>query len=184
MHFLQLGEADGLPRQPLDPRPQGQVLPLDPLGVPLSNHMLFGWQVAFVGTQAVGVEPGYPKRRQQFPQFQKNRVFPVAEHIGKDLPRGVVKRMPKPALGPFVADVAPHPVQFGILNPLNVNGNIIGVQGLQELAVDGFEALLFFFSSLMTVFGLTRNTRAVSRMPLPLSAMSIIRPLTSGRSPL
>ena len=69
MHFLQLGEADGLPRQPLDPRPQGQVLPLDLLGVPLSDHMPVGGQVALVGTQAVGVEPGYPKRLQQRLQF-------------------------------------------------------------------------------------------------------------------
>ena len=74
MHFLQLGKADCLPRQPLDPRPQGQVLPLDLLGVPLSNHMLIGGQMALVGTQTVGVEPGYSKRLQQFLQSQKNRV--------------------------------------------------------------------------------------------------------------
>ena len=91
-------------------------------------------------TQTVGVEPGYPKRLQQFPQFEENRVFPVAERIGEDLSRGVVNRMPKPALVPFVADIAPHLVQFCILNPLNVNDNAVRVQGLQELAVDVLKA--------------------------------------------
>ena len=102
--------------------------------------MLFGRQVALVGALAVGVEPGYPKRLQQFLQFQENRVFPVAERIGEDLPRGVANRMPKPALVPFVADVAPHLVQFCILNPLNVNDDAIRIQGFQELAVDGLKA--------------------------------------------
>ena len=48
--------------------------------------------------------------------------------------------MPKPALVPFVADMAPHLVQFRIINPLNVNDNAIRVQGLQALAVDGLKA--------------------------------------------
>jgi hypothetical protein len=39
-----------------------------------------------------------------------------------------------------VADIAPHLVQFGILNPLNVNDYAIRVQGFQELAVDGLKA--------------------------------------------
>jgi hypothetical protein len=37
---------------------------------------------------------------------------------------------------------------------------------------------LFFFSSLMTVVGLTWSTRAVSRMPLAFIAMSMICCLT------
>jgi hypothetical protein len=37
---------------------------------------------------------------------------------------------------------------------------------------------LFFFSSLMTVVGLTWSTRAVSRMPLAFIAMSMIGCLT------
>ena len=75
-----------------------------------------------------------------FLQFQENRVFPVAERIDENFPCGVVNRMPKPALVPFVADIAPHLVQFRILNPLNVNDNAVRVQGLQELAVDGLKA--------------------------------------------
>ena len=55
MHFLQLGEADCLPRQPLDPRLQGQVLPLDLLGVPFSNHMPVGG--------GAGVARRHPDRR-------------------------------------------------------------------------------------------------------------------------
>jgi len=39
---------------------------------------------------------------------------------------------------------------------------------------------LFFFSSLMTVVGLTWSTRAVSRMPLAFIAMSMICCFTSA----
>jgi hypothetical protein len=42
------------------------------------------------------------------------------------------------------------------------------------LVVHTAKCRLFFLSSLMTVVGLIFNTRAVSRMPLPLRAMSII----------
>jgi hypothetical protein len=42
----------------------------------------------------------------------------------------------------------------------------------------------FFLRVVITVIGLTPSTRAVSRMPLPLSAISIIYCLTSGTHPV
>jgi hypothetical protein len=44
-------------------------------------------------------------------------------------------------------------------------------------------ALVLFFHGFITVVGLPVNTRAVSRMPLPFSAISTIWVLTSGTNP-
>src|SRR5215510_8499230 len=49
-------------------------------------------------------------------------------------------------------------------------------------SLGGAQAL--FLRVLITVIGLTPSTRAVSRMPLPFSAMSTICRLTSGNRPV
>jgi hypothetical protein len=46
------------------------------------------------------------------------------------------------------------------------------------------ERRLFFFKVLMTVVELIFNTRAVSRIPLPLRLMSTICSLIAGARPL
>src|SRR5262245_1867167 len=51
-------------------------------------------------------------------------------------------------------------------------------QGPRRGSLGGAQA--FFLRVLITVIGLTPSTRAVSRTPLPFSAMSIICRLTSG----
>ena len=130
MHFFQLGEADCLSCQPFDSRPQGQVLSLNLLGVLLSNHLLPGRQMAFVGSPVIGIKPGYAKWLQQLLQLQKHNIFPVAEDISEDVSCRVVNRMPKPALISLVSYIAPHLVKLCAFNPLNLNNNAIRFQAL------------------------------------------------------
>src|SRR5882724_4456434 len=57
------------------------------------------------------------------------------------------------------------------------------MQMLQHRLIHRLEVRFFFFNSLMTVLGLTCNTRAVSRMPLAFRAISTICRLISGDWP-
>jgi hypothetical protein len=56
--------------------------------------------------------------------------------------------------------------------------DLLGMQDRQHRMMHRLQLWLFFFSSLMTVVGLTWSTRAVSRMPLAFIAMSMICCLT------
>ncbi len=93
----------------------------------------------------------------------------------------MINRLPEPVRVIFIANITPHFIEFRVLNLLNINNNIARIQAFQHRSVDRFEARFFFFNSLMTVFGLISSTRAVSRIPLPFNAISIIRFLTSGK---
>jgi len=92
--------------------------------------------------------------------------------------------MPKPPLILFAPDETPHLIDFSFISEPDHHFHFIRVQQGEQLVVHTAECRLFFLSSLMTVVGLIFNTRAVSRMPLPLRAMSIICSLISGEQPL
>ena len=55
MHQNRFGEAKGFTRQALDPRPQGQVLAFNPLGVGLPHRVLLGVKQSQVRAPAIGV---------------------------------------------------------------------------------------------------------------------------------
>ena len=57
-------------------------------------------------------------------------------------------------------------------------------QCVEEWLIHRGEYRFFFFNVLMTVVGLIFNTRAVSRIPLPLRLMSTICSLIAGARPL
>jgi hypothetical protein len=107
MHALRLGETDGAAYQPFDPRPYVDVLALDLLGVFLSDCVLLGLHMTFVGTPAIGIIACEAKRLQQRFQLQKDRVLASSEHRGQHLPRVMVDGMPQPPRIRFAAHVAP-----------------------------------------------------------------------------
>src|SRR5262245_36021588 len=84
----------------------------------------------------------------------------------------------------FLANKRPYFIHFCFLNAPNDYFHLIRVQQREEAVMHTAERRFFFFSSLMTVVGLIFSTRAVSRMPLPLSAMSTMCSLISGLQPL
>jgi hypothetical protein len=71
VHTLRLRKADGPAHQPLDPRPQIDVLALNSLHVCLPNDVLLSIHMALVGPPAVGIIPGDAKRLQQRLQAQR-----------------------------------------------------------------------------------------------------------------
>ena len=89
------------------------------------------------------------------------------------LARVVIDRMPQPALRILVPHIGPHLIDLRFLNPLDHHAHLIRIQCVEEWLVHRGECRLFFFNVLITVVGLIFNTRAVSRMPLPLRLIGL-----------
>ena len=67
-----------------------------------------------------------------------------------------------------------------LIRPPEFYLHLLGTQDCQHGMIHRLQLRPFFFSSLMTVVGLTCSTRAVSRIPLAFIAMSTICCLTSA----
>jgi hypothetical protein len=94
----------------------------------------------------------------------------------------VIDGVPQPTLMRFVVHIAPHFVELRAqlvllltgIRPAYLHLDLFRMQICQHRLIDLLERRFFFLSSLITVVGLTCNTRAVSRMPLACIAMSTI----------
>src|SRR5262245_5572452 len=106
--MLRLRKTDGAAHQPLDPRPQGDVLALDSLHVFLPNDVLLRVHMTLIGPPAVCVVSSDTKRLQQGLQAEKNLVLTPTEHRGQDLPCVMVDGVPEPAWIRFLAGSALH----------------------------------------------------------------------------
>ena len=90
--------------------------------------------------------------------------------------------VPQPTRIRFFAHITLHFVKLGaeptmhlkLIRTPDVHFHVLGIQGRQHAMIHRLQLRLFFFSSLMTVVGLTCKTRAVSRIPLAFMAMSTI----------
>src|SRR5215510_9857584 len=96
----------------------------------------------------------------------------------------MIQRPPQPPRVLLAADKRPHLVQFSLLHLANYHRRGGSLTTRHQGRVHLVERRRFFLRVLITVVGLTPSTRAVSRMPLPLSAMSTICRLTSGNRPV
>src|SRR5262249_9721024 len=164
---------------------------LDFLRVLLAHLMLLSSQMPLVSPPAVGVKLGDAKRGQQLLELQEDVVLPSSEHICQDLARVVINGVPQPTRIRFFAHITPRFVEFGaeptthlkLICAPDFHFHVRGMQGCQHAMIHRLQLRLFFFSSLMTVVGLTCKTRAVSRIPLAFMAMSTICCFTSGDWP-
>src|SRR5262249_2448749 len=91
--------------------------------------------------------------------------------------------MPPPPLLAFAAYKAPHLLPLGGFHLVADNLHWLSLKTLAQACIDLLSACICFFRVLRTVVGLTLKTRAVSRSPLPLRAMSTICGFTAGRQP-
>ena len=98
MHYFQLRETNRPPRQPLDPRPEIEVLALYPLGVALADLVALRGEVAVVSAPIVREVFDDVERFKQGFQFLENLVRASAEHVGKHPTGGLVDGEPEPAL--------------------------------------------------------------------------------------
>jgi hypothetical protein len=94
VHLFGLGKTEGATHQPLDPRPQIDVLALDFLRVVLAHLMFLGIQMPLVSPPPIGVIPCDAKGRQQRLQLQKNAIFPPPKDIRQYLATAMVNSMP------------------------------------------------------------------------------------------
>jgi hypothetical protein len=100
----------------------------------------------------------------------------------------MIHGVPEPARMRFRLHKTPHfvelrtepTVHLQLIRAPDFHLNLLGMHGCQHVMMHRLQLWLFFFSSLMTVVGLTWSTRAVSRMPLAFSAMSMICCFTSA----
>src|SRR5919198_6563563 len=98
----------------------------------------------------------------------------------------VINGVPEPSRMRFCLHKTPHFVELGAQSTTHLQLicapdfylDLLGIHERQHRMIHWLQLRLFFFSSLMTVVGLTCSTRAVSRMPLAFIAMSMICCLT------
>ena len=103
----------------------------------------------------------------------------------------MINGVPSPARIGFAAYVAPHLVELGAeptmhlqrIRTPDLHFNRLRMQVLQHAMIYRLQVRCLFFNSLITVVGLTCQTRAVSRIPLACIAMSTICCCTPGNGP-
>src|SRR5690348_12882711 len=96
----------------------------------------------------------------------------------------MIQRSPQPPRVVLAADKRPPLVQFRRFHLANHHCGRCALTNNQKGGVHLVERPRFFLRALITVIGLTPSTRAVSRMPLPLSAISTICCLTPDTHPV
>ena len=77
-----------------------------------ANGMLVWVKMAAIGTPAIRVKAGDPKRCKQRLQLEERLIFASPEHVGQDLAGAVIQRVPEPARRFFLTDKGSHFVDF------------------------------------------------------------------------
>src|SRR5512139_2952354 len=137
-------------------------------------------QMALISPPVVRVVAGDPKWGKQGFKFLEHHILTFTKHISQDGISGVVNRVPQPALVGFVADIRPLFVQFGLTGGFQPDGQLAASTQLKHVGIHLHKIAGLFFNVLMTVFLSIFSTRAVSRMPLPLIAISSACSLMPG----
>src|SRR5215475_497850 len=148
--------------------------------------MLLGVDMPLVGAPAVRVKLRDAKGLQELLQLEEDGVFASSEHLRQHLPGVVINGVPEPSRMRFRLHKTPHFVELRaqptthlqLIRAPDFHLDLLRMQERQHPMIHWLQLRLFFFSSLMTVVGLTWSTRAVSRMPLAFIAMSTICCLT------
>ena len=107
------------------------MLALDFLGVPFARTMHVRCEMAFVRPPMIRIKTSEPEGLQQRFELQKDLGFAAAKDIGQDLACVVIDGVPQPALVAFLADKAPHFVNFSFPSLLNVHNDLGWVDGTQ-----------------------------------------------------
>ena len=188
MHRGRFGKTDRATHEPLDPRTQIDVLAFDLLRMGFAHRVLRGIEMTLVGAPSISIESGDVKRGQELLPLEKHVILPSPKDICQHGPTVMINGMPEPPRLGFLADLTPHLIEFGgqpsavvkLLGAIYRHLHLLWWQALQHCVIHLLDRRCLFLSSVMTVVGLTCNTRAVSRMPLVFRAISTICCFTSG----
>jgi len=156
------------------------MFPLQLLGPPFADHRALRIQVPVLGAPAVRIKTTNPKGREQRFEFQQGPIRTAANGIGHDPARLMIERLSQPPRLFLAADKRPHFVYRRLLHLTNHHHGGCSLTTRHQGRVHLIERRRFFLRMLITVIGQTPSTRAVSRMPLPLSARSITCRRISG----
>ncbi len=107
-----LGKADRATDEPLHPRPQMEVFPLDLLRLGLAHLVRPGVNMALVGTPLIGGEAVEANRLEQRFELYQNGLLPPAKAVRHPGPTGVIDGLPQPPRPCFLADLTPHFIEF------------------------------------------------------------------------
>lgn len=157
-------EADGLTSQSLDARPERQVVTLDTLGEYLPGQMHLARYLSGIASPVITGDKAYLERRKQAQQSTACLIVAWAKGICHNSFSLGIKGIPKPMSMLFVADIGPLLIKF------TDKRHLFG----------GYLPWGEFFRARMTALMPILRTRAVSRTPEPLNAISTILSLTPG----
>jgi hypothetical protein len=160
------------------------MLPRQLLCPPLANPMSMWSQVPALRTPAIGVKTATAQRGEQAFEVQQRLLLTPTKAIHHPPTCLMSQRLPQPPRRFLAADKGPHvvPLSFPDLADHHRGGG--SFPSSHQRGVHGGQRRRFFLRVVSTVVGRTPRTRAVSRMPLPLSAISPICCLTSGSHPV
>ncbi len=156
-------EADGFASQALDARSERQVVSLDALSEYLPGQMYLARHLSGVAPPVIAGDKANLERGKQAQQPTACLIVARAKGIGNDSFSFGIKGIPKPMSMLFVADIGP------LLIKLTDKGDVI-----QHDFLSGHLPWGEFFRARRTVLMPMLRTRAVSRTPAPLNAISTI----------
>jgi hypothetical protein len=162
-------EADGLASQSLDARSERQVVTLDTLGEYLPGQMHLARHLSGIASPVITGDKAYLERRKQAQQPTACLIVAWAKGICHDAFSLGIKSIPKPMSMLFIADIGPLLIKFTDKRHV-IEHHLFG----------GYLPWGEFFKARMTVLMPILRTRAVSRTPEPLNAISTILSLTPG----
>ena len=101
-------KAHRAPHEPLDPRPQMAVFPLDARCVFLP-HLMRGWvDMPGVRAPSVGIKSRATKGLQQVLEFEKDGILPSPKNVRSHGATVMINRMTQPSRFRFLAYITSH----------------------------------------------------------------------------
>src|SRR6266850_2688966 len=141
------------------------MLAFDLLRVALARAVNLRLQLPRVGAPMICIILCEPKRLQQPFQLQKHLILATPKDIGKDGPREVIDRVPKPPLLLLLADKRPHLIHLGFASTLDTHGDLVALPRAQPGRVHRLQNRFFLFE--LTEHGVWTNPEHPSRIANP-----------------
>ena len=159
------------------------MLSLDFLRIAFASGVLFWVKMARVRAPLIGRIVSQAKGLQQRLALEEPFVFTATKDLGQDRSRVMIDGMPEPTWGVFAADKRPHSsISASPARSMSTRTSP-GFNVRNNPVLTDSHAGAFFLSALRTVLVLMCSDLAVSRTPLALRLMSMMRFFTSGTQP-
>jgi hypothetical protein len=112
VHRYRVGETPRATHEPFDAGLHIDVLAFALLRLDFANRVLLRIEMALVGSPPIRVKPCDAAWRSQCFQLEPYRILVSPKDIREHGPTMVIDRVPSPARLRFLADIAPHRIEF------------------------------------------------------------------------